>query len=125
MHEWSSWHPLRLGLFPDVDTAPTTTSPQTPQVGPDLNARTMVDAVALLPGAWKRDGIEGESIKMGHLKMLNWAGPVVYITGYLGMDRVLHGPIKRFDQLTGPARLAGLTRIDDRGVDSGASMANI
>jgi enamine deaminase RidA (YjgF/YER057c/UK114 family) len=114
MHEWSAWHPLRLGLFPDVETAPTTTSPQTPQVGPDLDARVMIDAIALLPGRWSRGGIEAEAMKMGHLKMLNWAGPLVYITGYLGMDRTLHRRIERYDELQEAGRLAGFGHIDDR-----------
>jgi enamine deaminase RidA (YjgF/YER057c/UK114 family) len=112
MHEWSAWHPMRLGLFPDVETAPTTTSPQTPQVGPDLDTRVMIDAIALLPGPWTREGIEGEAIKMGHLNMLNWAGPLVYITGYLGMDRTLHRRIERYHELEETGRLAGLAHID-------------
>jgi enamine deaminase RidA (YjgF/YER057c/UK114 family) len=107
-------HPLRVH-FTGTGKAesPCRTSFYVPSIGAENGLTLMYDGVALLPGEWKKGGEVRPEFDMSHLPMTQRAGPFVFTTGYIAMDKVTHGPIQRFPQLADAGRFLGLTRLDD------------
>jgi enamine deaminase RidA (YjgF/YER057c/UK114 family) len=93
--------------------SPCRTSFYVPSIGAESGLTLMYDGVALLPGEWKKGGEVRAEFDMSHLPMTQRAGPFVFTTGYISMDKETHGPIQSFPQISDAGRLFGLTRLDD------------
>jgi enamine deaminase RidA (YjgF/YER057c/UK114 family) len=107
-------HPLRVHYTNASKTeSPCRTSFYVPAIGADEALTLMYDGVALLPGEWKKGGEIRPEFEMSHLPMTQRAGPLVFTTGYIAMDKSTHTPAQRFAQIGGAGRLFGLTRLDD------------
>jgi len=107
-------HPLRVHFMATSQAdSPCRTSFYVPSLGAEEGLAIMYDGVALLPGPWKKGGEVCTEFEMSHLPMTQRAGPYVFTTGYVAMDKTTHGPIQSFPQLTDEGRYFGLTRLDD------------
>lgn len=108
-------YPLRIRFMgTPKDETPCLTGYYVPHLtgAPGLDIK--YDGVALLPGEWKKGGEVWPEIDMMHLPMTQRAGPYIFTTGYVAMDKLgTHGPLESFTQLKDAGRLFGLTRFDD------------
>jgi enamine deaminase RidA (YjgF/YER057c/UK114 family) len=106
-----SWGAGTLGyratVYPGKSAAPTTTAVSVPAVNENPDATFVTDPIGLLPGPWERQAGVDTDLDMSHLPMTVIAGPLVFTTGYVGMDKNLHGPVTRLDQLRDSGRLLG------------------
>lgn len=106
-------HPLRDHFMGTAKAdSPCRTSFYVPNLGAEDGVAIMYDGVALLPGPWKKGGKVHSDFEMSHLPMTQRAGPYVFTTGYIAMDKVTHGPVQSFSQLKDEGRYFGLTRLD-------------
>jgi len=107
-------HPLRVHFMGTSKAdSPCRTSFYVPSLGAEDGLAIMYDGMALLPGEWKKNGEVRTEFEMSHLPMTQRAGPYVFTTGYVSMDKGAHAPLQSFPQITGAGRLLGLTRLDD------------
>jgi len=108
-------HPLRVHFMGTSKAdSPCRTSFYVPSLGAEDGLAIMYDGVALLPGDWKKNGEVRTEFEMSHLPMTQRAGPFVFTTGYISMDKGVHAPLQSFSRIAGPGRLLGLSRLDDR-----------
>lgn len=107
-------HPLRVHFMGSSKAdSPCRTSFYVPNLGADKSLAIMYDGVALLPGEWKKTGKVRTELEMSHLPMTQRAGPYVFTTGYISMDKGTHTPLQSFQKITGAGRLLGLTSLED------------
>jgi enamine deaminase RidA (YjgF/YER057c/UK114 family) len=107
-------HPLRVHYIgASKAESPCRTSFYVPSLGAEDGAAIMYDGVALLPGEWKKGGEVRPEFEMTHLPMTQRAGPYIFTTGYIAMDKVAHERVQRFPQIADAGRYFGLTRLDD------------
>jgi len=107
-------HPLRVHFMGTSKAdSPCRTSFYVPSLGSEDGLAIMYDGVALLPGEWKKNGKVRAEFEMSHLPMTQRAGPYIFTTGYISMDKRIHAPLQSFPQISGAGRLLGLTRLDD------------
>jgi enamine deaminase RidA (YjgF/YER057c/UK114 family) len=108
-------HPLRVHYMTTTKAeSPCRTSFYVPSLGVEDGLALMYDGVALLPGEWKKRGEVRAEFEMSHLPMTQRAGPFVFTTGYIAMDKRTHTPLQSFPQIDDAGRLFGLTRLDDQ-----------
>lgn len=104
---------LRRSMYSSQQNAPGVTTPAVARVSANPDVAVSCDAVALLRGQWVKEGHLDSDVDMGFLPMVVEAGPLVYTTGYVGMDKAVHGTIARFRELEDSGSYLGHGRIDD------------
>jgi enamine deaminase RidA (YjgF/YER057c/UK114 family) len=106
-------HPLRVHFMATSQAdSPCRTSFYVPSLGAEEGLAIMYDGVALLPGEWKKGGEVRPEFEMSHLPMTQRAGPYVFTTGYIAMDKTERAPVHSFRQISDAGRLLGFTRLD-------------
>lgn len=104
---------FRDHMYSGQERAPGVTTPSVRAIGGDREAAVLCDAVALLSGEWKDTKHVVDRVEMGYLPMVTEAGPFVFTTGYIGMDKEQHRSVTDFDELTKPGNYLGSGRPDD------------
>jgi enamine deaminase RidA (YjgF/YER057c/UK114 family) len=113
MREWGLASMVyRQQLYSSKGAAPTSTCVTVPYINSDPDVVLVSDAIALLPGEWKKEVMLDPETDMAHLPMTIAAGPYVFHTGYIAMDKTLHGPIRRLSELHDEGRFLGQTQFD-------------
>ncbi|MCC7483455.1 MAG: RidA family protein [Burkholderiales bacterium] len=106
-------HPLRVHFMGTTKAeSPCRTSFYVPSLGQEEGLAILYDGAALLPGKWKKGGEVRPEFEMSHLPMTQRAGPYLFTTGYIAMDKSERGPVHSFRQINGAGRLLGFTRLD-------------
>lgn len=103
----------RQQLFRDPSDFPTASAFGVPDLSPSPSVEVVTDAIGLADGPWKKQVDVMPDVAMGHLPMAIGAGPFVFTTGYVGMDKASHRTITSYSDLAFPAVDLGTT-IDDR-----------
>jgi enamine deaminase RidA (YjgF/YER057c/UK114 family) len=104
---------FREWFFGEKGNAPTSTGVTVPAPGPLESVVIVSDAVAVTSEPWdKQPGVVPEH-DMAFMPMTARAGPFVWTTGYITMDKVRHVRISEFRQLDSPGGSLGLGRIQD------------
>ena len=114
MAAWWAWQPLRQHTYLSSENAPASTALHVPQVTSDPDAVVVCDAVALIPGAWRKGAAGPPEGSPSYLPMAQKAGPFLFTSGLVGFDKASHRATRSFAELTDEgARYLGLSRSDD------------
>jgi enamine deaminase RidA (YjgF/YER057c/UK114 family) len=114
MTEWGvSSMVFRQHMYSSKQAAPTSTCVTVPHINGDDDIVAVSDALALLPGEWRKAPALDDVTDMAHLPMSIGAGPYAFHTGFIPMDKSFHGPVERFGQLGDAGRFLGSNRLDE------------
>jgi enamine deaminase RidA (YjgF/YER057c/UK114 family) len=114
MEEWGvSSMVFRRNMYTTQGAAPTSTCVTVPFVNGDDEVVAVTDALALLPGEWKKEPVLDGETDMAYLPMSIAAGRYAFHTGFISMDKTIHGPVERLDQLGEGAHGLMLGRVDN------------
>lgn len=114
MEEWGvSSMVFRKNMYSTQSAAPTSTCVTVPFINGDAEIVAVTDALALLPGRWKKESVINSATDMAYLPMSIAAGPYAFHTGFISMDKDFHGPVERLNQLDAGARALIEGRVDN------------